>query len=287
MTQVLDIVAMRSLVAVSDCGGFHRAATVLQISQPAVSQHVRRLEKVVGRPLVAREGRRACFTLDGQALLLQARRILAVHDEALRRITGADGGVVVVGATEHAAERILPAVTAGLLQSFPHHEVRFRIDRSARLDDAVDRGGIDLAVGMTEATGARAVPVGSLPLTWYCTPGWEPPAGGPLPVVAVEEPCLLRRRGLQALAERRIEATVVCDTGYVTGVVNAVRAGIGVALLPGGTVPEGLVVRTGLPPVAPVALGVRARRGADPRMTAAVVAAVRELLAAADPAVAV
>jgi hypothetical protein len=43
MGQVLDIVAMRSLVAVADCGGFHQAATVLQISQSAVSQHVRRL----------------------------------------------------------------------------------------------------------------------------------------------------------------------------------------------------------------------------------------------------
>ena len=45
MGQVLDISALRSLVAVADCGGFHRAAAALRVSQSAVSQHVRRLER--------------------------------------------------------------------------------------------------------------------------------------------------------------------------------------------------------------------------------------------------
>ena len=52
MEPVLDIVALRSLLAVADRGGFHRAAEALRISQPAVSQHVRRLENAFGRPLV-------------------------------------------------------------------------------------------------------------------------------------------------------------------------------------------------------------------------------------------
>jgi molybdenum-dependent DNA-binding transcriptional regulator ModE len=90
MDRSLDIVALRSLVGVADYGGFHRAAEVLRVSQSAVSQHVRRLEKVVGRPLVERRGRRAVFTADGQALLGEARRILAAHDGALRRLVGVE-----------------------------------------------------------------------------------------------------------------------------------------------------------------------------------------------------
>jgi DNA-binding transcriptional LysR family regulator len=279
MGQVLDIVALRSLVGVADCGGFHRAATALRLSQSAVSQHVRRLEKVIGRPLVERQGRQAAFTPDGQALIAEARRILAAHDDALRRLVGDEQPIVVVGATEHAADLILPVITAALAASHPGHQVRFRIDRTVRLNDAVDRGTLDLAVYMAEVSGARGVGVGSLPLTWYSAPGWRAPATPGWPIVAIEEPCLLRRRAIDALAEHQLEPYVACDSGYMAGVVNATRAGVGVALLADtGHTPDGLVARRELPPVTPAALALRARSGADPKLATAVVQALRGAL---------
>ena len=280
MGQVLDIVALRSLVGVADCGGFHRAATALRLSQSAISQHVRRLEKVIGRPLVERQGRQAAFTADGLALIGEARRILSAHDDALRRLVGDEQAIVVVGTTEHSADLILPIITQALATSHPGHQVRFRIDRTVRLNDAVDRGTLDLAVYMAEAAGVRGVPVGSLPLTWYSAPGWRPPQGPGWPVVAIEEPCLLRRRALEALSGEHLDPYVACDSGYMAGVVNATRAGVGVALLADtGRTHDGLVARPDLPPVAPAALGLRARRGADPKLAAAVVAALRSALA--------
>src|SRR3954454_6051501 len=84
MSRILGIGPLRSFVAVADCGGFQRAATSLHLTQGAVSQHVRRLESALGRPLVERDGRGSRFTTDGETLLAQARRILAAHDETLR-----------------------------------------------------------------------------------------------------------------------------------------------------------------------------------------------------------
>jgi molybdate transport repressor ModE-like protein len=52
MTKVLDIITLRSLIAVADAGGFHKAAADLRLSQSAVSQHIHRLERVLGRPVV-------------------------------------------------------------------------------------------------------------------------------------------------------------------------------------------------------------------------------------------
>jgi DNA-binding transcriptional LysR family regulator len=275
MGQVLDIYALRSLVAVADCGGFHRAAAVLGVSQSAVSQHVRRLEKVIGRPVVERQGRAAAFTPDGQALLGEARRILAAHDSALRRLVGSVRPTVTVGTTEHAAHLILPAVTAAL----PGHEVRFRIDRTRRLDAAIDRGALDLAAHMAEASSADGVAVGSLPLTWYTAAGWRPPAGPAWPLVAIEEPCVLRRRALAALAASDLEPYVVCDSGYVAGVLDAVRAGLGVALMAtAASVPDGLAEFGGLPAVSPAPISLRARSGADPKVTEAVAVGLREAL---------
>ncbi|MFD0888921.1 LysR family transcriptional regulator, partial [Streptosporangium algeriense] len=56
MGALLDLVQLRTFVAIAECGGFGRAASALRTSQPTVSQHVRSLERVVGRPLVERAG---------------------------------------------------------------------------------------------------------------------------------------------------------------------------------------------------------------------------------------
>ncbi|MCR6711384.1 MAG: LysR family transcriptional regulator [Demequina sp.] len=86
MSRELTITHLRSIVAIADTGGFGRAATRLHVSQSTVSQHIRLLEKTIGRPVVEREGRGPRFTTDGEQLLGEARRILAVHDDALARL---------------------------------------------------------------------------------------------------------------------------------------------------------------------------------------------------------
>lgn len=74
---------------------------------------------------------------------------------------------------------------------------------------------------------------------------------------------------------------MVCDAGYLAGVLDAARAGLGTALLAtvGGQGPDGLAQRPDLPPVPAIRMSAHARRGADPEMVAAAVAAVRELFA--------
>ncbi|MFE4690172.1 LysR substrate-binding domain-containing protein [Streptomyces sp. NPDC056749] len=284
MAPVFDIVALRSLVAVADRGGFHRAAESLSLSQSAVSQHVRRLEKALGRPVVERAGRATRFTEAGSLLLDEARRILGVHDEAARRLLGSEPATIVIGSTEHAADQILPRITAAVHHTHPNCRVRFRIDRSARLVDAVDRRSVDLAVYVTEAASTEGMQVGGLPLSWYAAPGWTPPpAPAPLPLVAVEAPCAIRRRALDVLGTHGIPASVVCDAGYLAGVLDAARAGLGVALLASvGRGPDGLVEYAGLPRPPAIRMSAHARPGADPAMVMHAVEAIRSLLVELD-----
>jgi DNA-binding transcriptional LysR family regulator len=266
MPNELDITPLRSLIAVADSGGFHRAAVGLQLSQSAVSQHIRRLEKALGRPLVERDGRRARLTAAGFALLAEARQIVAVHDEAVRRLAVPAEPEFVVGMTDHAADDILPPLVAALGETLPELTVRFRLDRTAKLNEAVDKGTIDLAVFITEASARPGRPVGSLPLVWAAAPGWTlPPGGEPLPLIAIEEPCAIRKRALTVLAENGIRADVVAEAGYLAGVLNAVRAGLGLALLAvaGTRPPDGLVEIPGVPVAQPISLAARARYGAD------------------------
>ncbi|MEQ3554305.1 LysR family transcriptional regulator [Pseudonocardia nematodicida] len=280
MPAVLDITALRSIVAVADQGGFHRAAAGLSLSQSAVSQHVRRLEKTLGRPLVRRDGRASRFTPEGEALVGEARRILAAHDDALRRLgVGDPRDSLVLGSTEHAADELLPRVMERLQEIFPGTAVRFRLDRSGRLNDAVDRGTLDLAMYIGDAVDGHSVSAGAIPLTWYAAPGWRRPAGEPIPLVVIDSPCTIRRRALQTLTEHGLDCTVVGEAAYLAGVLNAARGGLGVALVAGlGDPPAGLERCADLPAVPPERLHLRARAGSDPRLLDTAVGALGPLL---------
>jgi DNA-binding transcriptional LysR family regulator len=280
MRKVLDIVPLRSLIAIGDSGGFHRAASALDLTQSAVSQHVRRLEAVVGQPLVEPSGRGTRFTKAGEALLAEARQIIAAHDQALRRLAIAERTQLIIGATEHAADHILPPLMAALDEHLPHLHAQFRFDRTSRLNQAISRGTIDLAVFVAEASAVPGTTVGTLPLRWCAAPNWTPPpAGTALPLVAIQEPCAIRSAALRALAENDISAEVVGEAAYLAGTVNAARAGLGVALLAlAGPLPEGLVERGDLPPVPPVHLAASSRDGADDHVTELLVGVLRSTL---------
>src|ERR1700733_13935156 len=197
MLRILDVAPLRSFVAVADCGGFQRAANSLHLSQGAVSQHVRRLEAAVGRPLVERQGRGSRFTPDGDKLLRRARRILALHDETLRDFRVESEQTLAIGTTEHAAAQLLSGLTSSLGDALPDCRLRFRVDRGSQLRQALADGRIDVALLLGPSDDLHAKTVGRLDLTWYSAPGWTPPGTDePLPLVAFDDPCALRSRAL-------------------------------------------------------------------------------------------
>jgi len=280
MLRVLDVAPLRSFVAVADCGGFQRAANSLHLSQGAVSQHVRRLEAAVGRPLVERQGRGSRFTPDGEKLLRHARRILALHDETLRDFNVESEQTLVIGSTEHAAAQLLPELATSLSDAFPDCRLRFRVDRGAQLREALAGGRIDLALLLGPSDDAHARTVGRLELTWYSAPGWKPPAAGePAPLVAFDDPCALRSRALETLSVHGISAEVNCEAAHLAGVQAAVRAGLGIGLMATlGQTPDGMVARGDLPSPEPISLSVWPRRGLPLDLTEGVADSLRRLL---------
>ena len=76
---MLDFELLRAFVAVADCGGFHRAAERLNLTQSTVSQQIKRLELETKRPLFRRTTRTVALTDDGEMLLGDARRLLQVR----------------------------------------------------------------------------------------------------------------------------------------------------------------------------------------------------------------
>jgi DNA-binding transcriptional LysR family regulator len=282
VTAALDLVQLRSFVAIADCGGFGRAAAVLHLSQPTVSQHVRGLEKRLKQTLVERHGRQARFTPAGERLLGEARHLLAVHDEALARLDASSRRTVVIGSTETAAEQVLPDLLGTLRDAYPDRPVQFVIDRSTQMTEAVAKGTIDVAILLSLAPDTPGRQVGTLPLRWYTRPGLALPApGGAVPLVAYSEPCGMRRRALAELGEAGYQVDVTAESTSLEGVIGAARAGLGVAVLPSaGADPAGLVERHDLPPLGVIAVNLAVRRGLDLDLEAAALGALERFFAA-------
>ena len=281
MAANLDLTQLRTFVAVTECGGQERAAAALHLSQPTVSQHIKLLERRLRQTLTRRNGRRTELTAEGERLLVEARRILAVHDQALERLAAAGPPSVVIGSTETAAEQVLPGLLAVLRDAYPATSVTFRIDRSTQMAEAVSRGAIDLAVLLGLGAEVPGRQVGALPLSWFAAPGWyEPGPGSPIPLVAYVEPCGMRQLAVTELAATGRAIEVVAESTSLEGVLAAARAGLGVAVLPSaGVVPTGLVPVTHLPDLGAIGVFLAARRGLDVDIEAAGLSALETFFA--------
>ncbi|OHU18230.1 LysR family transcriptional regulator [Mycobacteroides franklinii] len=286
-SSTLDIAPLRSLVAVADCGGFHRAAAVLHLTQSAVSQHVRKLEAAIGEPVVRRSGRGVVFTDKGAQLLAHGRRILAAHDIAVDDLVTGRERPLVLGVTEHGADLILPSITTALRSHLPDWSVRVRFDRNLYLAESVDRGTMDLAVILDGSGLDRANAVGTVRLQWVAARGYRVSSGGPLAVMTFTEPCTLRAPMFSALHTLGRQYQIVGESPDLSGLYAGLRSGLGMALLPIiGWLPDGIAPVDSMPAANLATLSVVGRRGLDPVVFSAVEQAAREALSGAAAAIA-
>jgi len=96
----MDLRQLRYFVAVAEELHFSRAAVRLNLAQSALSGQVRALEQEIGGPLLTRSTRRVELTPAGEALLQDARAILASADEAFERacaLARGEAGALVIG----------------------------------------------------------------------------------------------------------------------------------------------------------------------------------------------
>src|SRR5713226_8890080 len=90
---------IQTLVCLAETGNFRRAAERLRVSQPAVSAHIRDLERHFGVPLVHRTTRHVSLTAEGKTFAARARRAfeeLAMASQDLRDLAAVHRGRVVV-----------------------------------------------------------------------------------------------------------------------------------------------------------------------------------------------
>jgi DNA-binding transcriptional LysR family regulator len=234
----LDLVHLRSFLAIVRYGGYHRAADALHLTQPAVSRHMRRLEEQLGEPLFTRRGRGVELTTYGEKAAVELAGVLAAHDEALARLQrGAGSGPFVLGTIENLVDPVLPDLIGVVREQLGDRPLQLRVDRSRDLIERVGRSEVDAAIVVDAGDVPGALPIGELALRWWAAP--ELVAQGEtgrrrLPLVAYDPPCALRDLALRRLRTLGIEPDLAAESPHLSGVHAAVRNGMGFALLAAG-----------------------------------------------------
>lgn len=248
---MFDPVHLRTFLAVASTLSFTQAAQQLGISQPSVSQHVRRLEEAAGRQLLLRDTRATALTDNGEAMAGFARSILAAHDEAASYFTGtAMRGRLRFGAADDLALVQLPAVLRAFRQLHPRINLELTVTQTRTLMRRLEANQLDL-VFIKEFPGETLGRVVRRDrLVWIGLPGTQVRPDEPIPLITYTAPSVSRVTALRVLAESGRSWKITCKTLEVNGVLAAARAGIGVAVFPSSLVPrdlQALPASVGLP----------------------------------------
>lgn len=240
---------LRAFVAVARSGSVRRAATDLVVSQPAVSAAVSALQRDLGVPLVAREGRGLVLTPAGRVFAGYARRVLGLLEEARVAAAGQlnpEQGRVRLAAVTTAGEHVLPAFLAAFRARYPEAEVVLEVGNRSRVWELLGFREVDLAIGGRPPPDGRFTTLATRgnPLVLVApAPSGRADTAGPLPVseisVAelasrvwlVREPGSGTRSTVEELFEELGIAPPTLTLGSNGAIRESVRAGLGVTLI--------------------------------------------------------
>jgi len=287
----MDISKLRIFATVARLGNFTRAAELLYLTQPTVSQQIASLEAQIGAPLIERLPRQLRLTPAGEALLPYAEQILALADEATEAARAAAGladRTLRLGAGHTLATYLLPDLLSRYRDLYPRRLVRISVGNTAELLELVRSDAVELAlvgspaehprVQITHFMHDRLVVIVALDDPWA--------ARSEVDIAELRGRVLLTREpgsALHATVGRLLGPATLAGDGVILlgeteAIKRSVEAGLGVALV------QGIAVER---EVAAGNLHALALRGADDTRTYAYARlAGRELSAAAQGLVA-
>lgn len=245
MTDEMTLQQLSCFVAVVDAGGFSLGASLVGLSQPALSTHIGNLERALGVELFDRATRPPRLSTQGEELLGYAREILsgvvglreaAVGLGDLRR------GLVRVGVTQSLSVSVMPKVIGIFRDAYPGIKVAVTERGSEELEGALERGEIDLALVVLHPDQEAAVALGEEELVVIVGDNHALSTRERIRIEELEnEPLVefaqgyeLRASTSRALKAAHIKPLIGVEGVETSSVVAYVRAGLGWAIVPYG-----------------------------------------------------
>ena len=247
MERILPIDLLRTLLVLARTRSFSRTGEEIGRSQSAVSLQMRRLQQMVGSPLLTNSGKAFGLTPQGGIVLEYAKQIVALNDECVGRL---DGGILTgtirVGIPSDYALSFLPQLLGRFSETHPDVALDVTCELSRDLIGGLTRHTFDIILAVhDDRTTAHMTDQWREPMAWVGCRDHDLRARRPLPLVLFPDGCQYRLRVLSALQRRDIPYRIVYSSSNLAGNQAAIESGLGLTAISTRTVPPSLCA---LPP---------------------------------------
>ncbi len=260
--QSLDVVLLRSFLAVADTLHFTAAARRRGLSQSTISQHVARLEQAVGRTLLTRDTKNVALTPDGEDMNRLARDVVAANDRAISHFDRAVmRGRLRFGVSEDLVLSRLPEILRGFRDAHPMVELDMTVGLSAALSEKLDAGRLDLVFAKQRRGDERGLVLWRERLTWLGVWSTASPSEQSVPLVVYPGSSITRSAAIDALNAVDRPWRIAFTSDSLVALMGAVRSGFGVTAQSSLLADSDLeiVASAALPPLPEVAFVVLGR----------------------------
>lgn len=229
-----------------ETGSFSRAARLNFVTQSAVSQQLRSLERHYGRRLIDRGARRSLqLTEAGKLLLGEARAVverLAAIEDRLRPRPDVVAGTVTIASVYSVGLHTLPAPMKTFLRAHPHVNLRLVYRRTDEIYQACLDGGVDL--GVVAIPGRRSqieiMPLRPDELVLVCPPDHALARRPRLTAaslanqrfIAFDRDIPTRRLVDRFLRAAHTQVSITMELDNIETIKRSVEAGLGISILP-------------------------------------------------------
>ncbi|KWT66332.1 LysR family transcriptional regulator [Hyphomicrobium sulfonivorans] len=264
MSRNIDVGLLRAFVAVVETRSVTRAANLLNLTQAAVSQQIKRLEELFGVELFDRSNRTLRTSAAGERLLSSAQAMLTMNDTLWGMMSKPHyEGEVRVGVPHDVVEPNIPPVLRRFDRAWPRVRVTLIAGITADLLASLKDGELDIALSTEPDVPSDAELLLCDPLVWIGAPGGQARFRTPLPVSFGSPSCAFRASAVAALATVGRDWRPVCEATVLDAIKATLFADVAIAPMLLSTVPPGLAVYEtgeGLPPLPPFCINMHMRR---------------------------
>jgi DNA-binding transcriptional LysR family regulator len=242
-----------TVMALAEYGSFVAAAAHLKTSQPALTRTIKRVERVLGVTLFARNTRRVEITSAGREFVAVAERILndlQLTVRSMSEVTNEQRGKITISTFSAFASHTMPDQVRQFRETRPSMEVRIREGRQSEIVEDVRTGVADFGIGYVNTLPdiLQSALLRREPL--YAVIPLSHPMGAKKrprvrltelrdePLVSPPGETYLRRLIDGSAATAGFSLRYVVTVERLLSVINHVRAGVGIGVLPSGVLPH-------------------------------------------------
>jgi LysR family hydrogen peroxide-inducible transcriptional activator len=241
----MELHQIRYFRAVAECHSFTRAAIREHVSQPTLSHQILKLEDELQAKLFSRLGHTVGLTPFGEAFLPKAEIILRQIEEArnrIRDIAGIEGGRVTVGIIPTITPFFLPQLLSKFFDQHPLLEVKVLEEPRPTLMRWLQDGDIDVAILPLPIPGRWATwcELSHEKLYAVLCPGHalenekhvtlKQLSGSPF--LFLKDGHCFREKALTVFRQAKVEPRIIFEMGCFLTILNMVKAGIGISVVP-------------------------------------------------------